>query len=269
MRTVTIWVQQKASLASPNAAPGCARSALYHLCPTCLSLWPPEINHVPHSAAFSNILPHSAAFNWILLHFIMSLPVGRYEGAYFNDKKDGEGTFTWADGRSYHGQWSKGKQAVGVPKHGTRRPTLSRPPEAGECSRGKMRGCEAGGDAAWASLRALRTESESSSAQTAPRRRAYGRWACERIELHRGTSPLPPERSSAPGRLFAAAAWLGADGPELGVGDRVELGRSRHASRAEGDYGERRSWAILCSPHFLDTLCRHYTGIPSSCCQTT
>ena len=29
----------------------------------------------------------------------------RYEGQYFDDKKEGQGTFYWPDGRQYKGQW--------------------------------------------------------------------------------------------------------------------------------------------------------------------
>lgn len=34
----------------------------------------------------------------------------RYEGEYFNDKKDGYGVYLWADGRKYQGYWRDGKQ---------------------------------------------------------------------------------------------------------------------------------------------------------------
>lgn len=33
-----------------------------------------------------------------------------YEGDYHNDKKEGFGIYTWADGRQYHGMWKDGKQ---------------------------------------------------------------------------------------------------------------------------------------------------------------
>ena len=33
-----------------------------------------------------------------------------YQGEYVNDKKDGYGVYTWADGRKYQGQWMDGKQ---------------------------------------------------------------------------------------------------------------------------------------------------------------
>ena len=31
---------------------------------------------------------------------------------YVNDSKEGHGTFSWPDGRSYQGQWSEGKQSL-------------------------------------------------------------------------------------------------------------------------------------------------------------
>ena len=34
----------------------------------------------------------------------------KYEGHYKNDKKHGQGIYTWADGRKYDGQWQNGKQ---------------------------------------------------------------------------------------------------------------------------------------------------------------
>ena len=33
----------------------------------------------------------------------------RYEGQYLGDKKHGYGVFTWPDGRKYEGQWKDGK----------------------------------------------------------------------------------------------------------------------------------------------------------------
>jgi hypothetical protein len=33
-----------------------------------------------------------------------------YKGEYKNDKKDGYGIYRWADGRTYEGWWYKGKQ---------------------------------------------------------------------------------------------------------------------------------------------------------------
>ena len=33
----------------------------------------------------------------------------RYEGQYLSDKKHGYGVFTWPDGRKYEGQWKDGK----------------------------------------------------------------------------------------------------------------------------------------------------------------
>jgi len=33
----------------------------------------------------------------------------KYEGEYFDDKKQGHGIFTWPDGRQYDGQWLNGK----------------------------------------------------------------------------------------------------------------------------------------------------------------
>jgi hypothetical protein len=33
----------------------------------------------------------------------------KYEGEYFNDKKEGKGIFTWNDGRMYDGYWIEGK----------------------------------------------------------------------------------------------------------------------------------------------------------------
>ena len=32
---------------------------------------------------------------------------------YVNDSKEGHGTFSWPDGRSYQGQWAEGKQSLG------------------------------------------------------------------------------------------------------------------------------------------------------------
>ncbi|CAM6005301.1 unnamed protein product [Sphagnum balticum] len=34
----------------------------------------------------------------------------RYEGEYMNDKKEGFGIFTFRDGRVYEGEWKNGKQ---------------------------------------------------------------------------------------------------------------------------------------------------------------
>ena len=34
----------------------------------------------------------------------------KYEGEYYNDKKDGFGVWTWADGRKYVGYWKDGKR---------------------------------------------------------------------------------------------------------------------------------------------------------------
>ena len=52
----------------------------------------------------------------------------RYEGQYFNDKKDGYGVYKWPDGRIYEGWWSRGKQhGLGVykdPKKGHRKEGL-------------------------------------------------------------------------------------------------------------------------------------------------
>jgi len=31
-----------------------------------------------------------------------------YVGEYANDLKEGQGTFTWCDGRKYEGAWEKG-----------------------------------------------------------------------------------------------------------------------------------------------------------------
>ena len=31
---------------------------------------------------------------------------------YVNDAKEGHGTFSWPDGRSYRGQWAEGKQSL-------------------------------------------------------------------------------------------------------------------------------------------------------------
>ena len=40
-----------------------------------------------------------------------SWPDGRiYNGEYKNDKKDGYGEFEWHDGRKYKGYWKNGKQ---------------------------------------------------------------------------------------------------------------------------------------------------------------
>jgi hypothetical protein len=33
-----------------------------------------------------------------------------YRGEYFNDKKHGDGIFLWPNGKSYDGNWDKGKQ---------------------------------------------------------------------------------------------------------------------------------------------------------------
>ena len=34
----------------------------------------------------------------------------RYQGQYVQDKKHGRGKYTWANGRSYDGEWKDGKQ---------------------------------------------------------------------------------------------------------------------------------------------------------------
>jgi hypothetical protein len=34
----------------------------------------------------------------------------KYEGQYFDDKKEGRGVFTWPDQRKYDGLWVNGKQ---------------------------------------------------------------------------------------------------------------------------------------------------------------
>ncbi len=34
----------------------------------------------------------------------------RYDGDYFDDRKQGFGVFTWPDGRRYEGSWLNGKQ---------------------------------------------------------------------------------------------------------------------------------------------------------------
>ena len=42
---------------------------------------------------------------------VFTWPDGRrYEGQYKDDKKDGYGIFEWADGKKYKGQWKNGKQ---------------------------------------------------------------------------------------------------------------------------------------------------------------
>ena len=42
---------------------------------------------------------------------IFTWPDGRrYEGQYKDDKKDGYGLFEWADGKKYKGYWLNGKQ---------------------------------------------------------------------------------------------------------------------------------------------------------------
>ena len=49
-----------------------------------------------------------------------------YQGQFVNDKREGHGTFVWADGRKYIGEWKAGKQhgvgtyisKDGVPKEG-------------------------------------------------------------------------------------------------------------------------------------------------------
>ena len=33
-----------------------------------------------------------------------------YQGQFVNDKREGQGTFVWADGRKYIGEWKAGKQ---------------------------------------------------------------------------------------------------------------------------------------------------------------
>ena len=33
----------------------------------------------------------------------------KYDGEYYNDKKNGIGVYTWADGRIYEGGWRQGK----------------------------------------------------------------------------------------------------------------------------------------------------------------
>ena len=39
----------------------------------------------------------------------------KYEGDYYDDKKQGHGKFTWPDGRMYDGYWMNGKQeGVGI-----------------------------------------------------------------------------------------------------------------------------------------------------------
>jgi hypothetical protein len=35
-----------------------------------------------------------------------------HSAGYVNDSKEGHGTFSWPDGRSYQGQWSEGKQSL-------------------------------------------------------------------------------------------------------------------------------------------------------------
>ena len=40
---------------------------------------------------------------------IFTWPDGRrYEGEYFNDKKHGFGIYTWSNNRQYAGQWENG-----------------------------------------------------------------------------------------------------------------------------------------------------------------
>ena len=39
----------------------------------------------------------------------------KYDGEYFDDKKQGHGVFTWPDNRQYDGSWMNGKQeGVGI-----------------------------------------------------------------------------------------------------------------------------------------------------------
>ena len=39
----------------------------------------------------------------------------KYEGEYYDDKKQGHGIFHWPDGRQYDGYWMSGKQqGVGI-----------------------------------------------------------------------------------------------------------------------------------------------------------
>ena len=39
----------------------------------------------------------------------------KYEGDYYDDKKEGYGVFYWPDGRKYEGEWKNGKQhGIGV-----------------------------------------------------------------------------------------------------------------------------------------------------------
>ena len=33
----------------------------------------------------------------------------KYEGDYYDDKKEGYGIFYWPDGRKYEGEWKNGK----------------------------------------------------------------------------------------------------------------------------------------------------------------
>lgn len=41
---------------------------------------------------------------------IFTWPDGRrYEGEYFNDKKHGFGIYTWSNNRQYAGQWENGQ----------------------------------------------------------------------------------------------------------------------------------------------------------------
>ena len=41
---------------------------------------------------------------------ILKWPDGKvYEGAFLNDKREGQGKFQWADGRVYEGEWKNGK----------------------------------------------------------------------------------------------------------------------------------------------------------------
>ena len=42
----------------------------------------------------------------------------QYIGHYVNDRKEGEGEFTWSDGRKYKGYWKNGKQRIRFPIKG-------------------------------------------------------------------------------------------------------------------------------------------------------
>jgi hypothetical protein len=43
-------------------------------------------------------------------YYVNSASGNKYEGSFIADMKEVQGTFTWADGRKYIGDWKAGKQ---------------------------------------------------------------------------------------------------------------------------------------------------------------